>query len=107
MTYKVYMIADAEEDILELYHFVSVHDSPAKAEQLLNKIETSCSGLSRLPHRGHTPPELEHIGVYEYKEIPYKPYRIIYQIIDTDVFIHCIFNGRRDLQDVLEKRLLR
>ena len=57
--------------------------------------------------RGRIPPELERIAVYEYREIHVKAYLIIYQIIDNDVFIHCILKGRRDLQELLEHRILR
>lgn len=107
MSYQVYIIADAERDIVDLFKYVAKHDSPVKAEQLLGHIETTCQNLADFANRGHTPPELERIGVFEYKEIHYKPYRIIYQIIVNKVFIHCILDGRRDLQELLEKRLLR
>jgi toxin ParE1/3/4 len=45
--------------------------------------------------------------VREYREIHFKPYRIIYQIVGRKVFIHCVLDGRRALQEVLEHRLLR
>jgi len=37
----------------------------------------------------------------------FKPYRIIYQIDDPNVFIHCILDGRPDMSTLLERRLLR
>jgi toxin ParE1/3/4 len=57
--------------------------------------------------RGHIPPELERIGVLEFREIFFKPYRIIYQVIRSDVYFHCVLDGRRDLQDLLQRRVLR
>ena len=57
--------------------------------------------------RGHPPPELERIGMLDFKEIHYKPYRIIYEIYKSEVFVHCILDGRRDLQELLHKRVLR
>ena len=107
MRYNIYLISDAEDDLLELFEYVEKHDSPEKAVQLLDKIESTCRSLSELAHRGHTPPELERIGVFEFQEIHFKPYRIIYQIIDKAVYIHCILDGRRDLQELLQQRLLR
>ena len=107
MKYKVYIISDAEKDLTELYHHVAKYDSPEKADHLLDQIESTCQTLSELAHRGPTPPELERIGIFDYKEVHYKPYRILYQIIDSSVFIHCVLDGRRDLQELLEKRLLR
>ena len=60
-----------------------------------------------MANRGHIPPELERVGVYEYREIYFKPYRIIYQIVESDVYIHCVLDSRRDLEDLLQERLLR
>ena len=107
MKYHVCIIADAEEDIFSIYKYVAMNDSVQKAEVLLINIEEKIASLSELANRGHTPPELERIGIYEYREIHLKPYRIIYQIIESDVYIHCVLDGRRDLEDLLLERLLR
>jgi len=107
MNYNVYIIADAEEDIFSIYKYVATNDSIQKAEILLGNIEEKISNLSELANRGHIPPELEQIGIYEYREIHFKPYRIIYQIIESDIYVHCVLDGRRDLEDLLQERLLR
>ena len=107
MSYKIYMISDAEEDILEIYYYVLINDSMEKEEYHLSKIEETCFSLKKYPNRGHIPPELERIGIYHYKEIHFKPHRIIYEISDSEVYIHCVVDGRRSLQELLEKRLLR
>ena len=107
MRYKVNILLDAEEDIIELYHYIAFHDSEGKAENLLSKIEETCHSLSSYPNKGHIPPELERIGIYNYQEIHFKPYRIIYQVIEKEVYIHCVLDSRRSLQELLEKRLLR
>jgi toxin ParE1/3/4 len=107
MKYKVYIISDAEEDVLDIYHYVSISDSLEKAEHLLQNIEETCLSLSKFPERGHVPPELDRIGVTEYREIHFKPYRIIYEVVESDVYIHCILDGRRELQELLEKRIIR
>jgi len=107
MKYNVYIISDAEEDIFSIYKYVAINDSVQKADTLLENIEEKISNLSDMANRGHTPPELERIGIYEYREIHYKPYRIIYQIIESDVYVHCVLDGRRELEDLLQERLLR
>ncbi|RMG81446.1 MAG: type II toxin-antitoxin system RelE/ParE family toxin [Bacteroidetes bacterium] len=105
--YKVYFVTDAEEDLFEIYKYVASSDSKTKAQTLLNKLEQTCKKLSQFPERGHYPPELERIGIFSYKEIHYKPYRIIYQVIGQNVYIHCILDGRRDLQQILQERIIR
>ncbi len=107
MAYEVLIITDAEEDIYEIYNYIATYDSVTKAENLIKKLEETCQSLSVFPERGHLPPELERISVFDYKEIHYKPYRIIYQVIESTVYIHCVLHCRRDLQELLEKRLLR
>lgn len=107
MKYKIYIISNAEEDIQDIYMYVALHDTEEKARYLLEKIENTCLSLVESPQRGHVPPELERIGVYNYREIHFKPYRIICEISESEVFIHCILDGRRSLQAVLERRLLR
>ncbi|MBT9139366.1 MAG: hypothetical protein DDT31_01950 [Syntrophomonadaceae bacterium] len=107
MKYKVHLVEDAELDILEIYSYVAQNDSVEKADRLLDNIERTIMKLKSLPERGHFPPELERIGILEFREIFFKPYRIIYQVIKSDVYVHCVLDGRRDLQDILQRRVLR
>ncbi|NOY60937.1 MAG: type II toxin-antitoxin system RelE/ParE family toxin [Calditrichaeota bacterium] len=107
MIFQVYIIADAEQDIVDIYDYIALSDSIERAEYVYKNIEDKCSSLSEFPNRGHVPPELERIGIFDYKEIHFKPYRIIYNIIDFKVYVHCVLDGRRELQILLERRLLR
>ena len=107
MKFNVNIISDAEQDIVDIYNYISLNESVERARYLLEKIEAACLGLIEYPDRGHVPPELERIGVYHYREIHFKPYRIIYEIGEKEVYIHCVLDGRRSLQELLERRLLR
>ena len=46
------------------------------------------------------------LGILEYREIFFKPYRIIYRVMDKNVYVLLIADGRRDMQTLLQKRLL-
>jgi len=46
------------------------------------------------------------IGIQEYREMFFKPYRIIYRVMDKNVYILLIVDGRRDMQSLLQRRLL-
>ena len=107
MTFRVVLAADAERDLLELYRYVAINDAPGRALLLLAKIEEMISSLDQMPSRGHYPPELERIGVLDFREVFFKPYRIIYEISGESVCVHCILDGRRDMVDLLQERLLR
>lgn len=107
MQYKVLIIAEAEEDIFEIYNYVATFDAIGKAEKLFANLKETIESLDHQPNRGHVPPELERINVDDFLEIHFKPYRIIYQVEDDNVFVHCVLDGRRDLHEILQKRLLR
>jgi len=107
MKHQVLVVAEAEEDIFDIYKYVLRADGRRRADHLLVKLQETCQSLAETPNRGHIPPELERVGVQGYREIHFKPYRIIYQIVGRKVFIHCVLDGRRSLQEILERRLLR
>lgn len=53
------------------------------------------------------PKELLDLGIREYREIFFKPYRIIYRMMGNNVYVLLIADGRRDMQTLLQRRLLR
>jgi toxin ParE1/3/4 len=105
--YRVRLTEDAEKDLIDIYHYIARQDSVVNAEYVLDQLESLCSRLAELPERGHVPPELDRIGVTNYREVYFKPYRVIYEAIRQDVFIHCIIDGRRDMPSLLQRRLIR
>ncbi|MBK6913142.1 MAG: type II toxin-antitoxin system RelE/ParE family toxin [Ignavibacteriales bacterium] len=105
--FKVNIAASTEEDLFEIYQYVYLNDSEEKAEKLYSKLYEKCLSLQEYPNRGHVPPELKLLGVNDFLELNYKPYRIIYQIIEKVVFVHCVLDGRRDIQKLLQERLIR
>ena len=107
MNYSVSIIEEAQSDILEIYKYILEHDSVQSAEYVFSKIEELCYSLDQLPERGHVPPELSRINVTNFLEVHFKPYRVIYEMDGKKVYVHCILDGRRELQDLLERRLLR
>ncbi len=42
----------------------------------------------------------------EYREVFFKPWRIIYRVVGGDVHVLVIADGRRDMRTLLERRLL-
>jgi toxin ParE1/3/4 len=107
MKFKVNFTSDAEYDLFEIYKYVYLNDSEGSAEELFKKLYRKCLALEKYPGRGHVPSELKLLQIEEFLEIIYKPYRIIYQVKNKEVFVHCILDGRRDIQKLLQERLLR
>lgn len=106
-SHAVSLTEDAFRDLEGLYSYIATHDSFQKADFVLQKLEASFNSLSQFPDRGSYPKELLSLGIREYREIYFKPYRIIYRVIEKNVYIYFITDGRRNIQDLLEERLLR
>ena len=105
-THTVFLTQDAMNDLEAIHDYIFIHDSPAKAEYVVNKIEETFQTLSLFPERGGYPVELLAVGIKEYRETFFKPYRIIYRVLSDKVYVMLIVDGRRDLQTLLLRRLL-
>ena len=97
----------AEEDFRGIYDFIKRNDSVKSAKRIYYLIKENCNKIKCFPHIGHIPTELEKVSIFHYLEINFKPYRIIYQVMANDVIIFGIFDGHRNLEDILTKRLLK
>lgn len=106
MAFQVFLTDDASRDLEELYDYIESHDTPGKADYVLDQIEKAFSSLSENPERGAYPKELLAVGLREYREIFFKPYRIIYRVMAGNVYVMVITDGRRDMQALLQRRLL-
>ena len=107
MNYQVNILEQTEQDLLDIYYYVAYHDDEEKALNLLDKLEEACLSLDNMPQRGVIPQELSQIGVLDYLQIVCFSYRILYQIDNDQVFIYAVLDGRREMQQLLEQRLLR
>lgn len=107
MKYKVIIDPQAKADIKEIFNYVVKNDGKQLADKLIDNLETTLFKLENYPKRGHIPPEMIDTGIKSYLEIHYKPYRIIYEIENNSVYIHSILDGRRNIQEILQRRILR
>lgn len=106
MPVAVLLTDDAARDLEEIHDYVAQNDAPAKADRLIGRMEKAFAGLSKFPERGAYPKELLALGVREYREVFYKPYRIIHRVGAGAVYVLLIADGRRDMQLLLQRRLL-
>ncbi len=106
MAFAVRLTADAARDLEEIVGFIEGNDSPAKADHVIGKFESLFHSLARAPARGAHLRELLALGIREYREVFFKPYRVIYRVYDRIVTVMLIADGRRDMQTLLLRRLL-
>ena len=106
MPFAVLLTGHAARDLEELCNYIERHDLPGNADHVLDRIEQALASLTRSPERGTYPKELLALGIREYREIFFKPYRIIYRVAENNVYVLLIADGRRDLNVLLQRRLL-
>jgi toxin ParE1/3/4 len=106
MRHDVLLTEGAERDLEELYDYIAEVHSPANADYVLDQLMEVVEDLATFPERGAYPKELLALGIREYRQAFFKPYRVIYRVMGKQVFIYLIADGRRDMQTLLARRLL-
>ncbi|AMR76512.1 type II toxin-antitoxin system RelE/ParE family toxin [Cupriavidus nantongensis] len=104
--HEVLLTAGAEQDLESIHDYIAEFDCVENADYVLDRLLEAVDQISRFPEKGNYPAELIALGIREYRQTAFKPYRVIYRLIDDSVIIYVIADGRRDLQALLARRLL-
>lgn len=104
--FEVLLTEGAEQDLESIHDYISEFDCVANANYVLDQLLEVVERLAHFPERGSYPKELVALGIKEYRQTAFKPYRVIYRVVANRVLIYLIVNGRRDMQSVLARRLL-
>lgn len=105
--YEVLLTRGAEQDLEALYDYIAEFDCPENAARLLDQLMAVVESLEAFPESGSHPKELLALGIREYRQVVFTPYRVICRILGQQVVIFLIADGRRDFQTLLERRMLR
>jgi toxin ParE1/3/4 len=106
MIYKVLLTHSAERDLEAIYDYIAENDTQANANHVLDKLMEVAESLAAFPERGSYPKELLALGIREYRQAHFKPYRLIYRVNGKQVIVYIIADGRRDMQTLLTRRML-
>jgi toxin ParE1/3/4 len=105
MAFTVQFTVGAREDLRTLHGYISENDSQENADYFAREIIRAILTLRDFPERGAHPPELLQLGSRSYRQIFFKPYRILYRISGNTVFIAVIADERRNMAPLLARRL--
>ncbi len=106
MSYKVLLTHGAERDLEAIYDYIAENDTQANANYVLDKLMEVAESLAASPERSPYPKELLALGIREYRQAHFKPYRLIYRVSGKQVMVYLIADGRRDMQTLLTRRML-
>lgn len=104
--YEVLLTGDAEQDLESIYDYIAEFDCKTNADHVLDRLLEVVESLSALPERGAYLKELVALGIRNYRQTPFEPYRVICRVIGQKVIIYMIADGRRNMQSLLARRLL-
>lgn len=104
--YEVLLTEGAEQDLESIYDYIAEFDCKANAGHVLDRLLEVVESLANYPERGAYPKELMALGIRDYRQTAFKPYRVICRVMAQKVFIYVIADGRRDMQTLLARRLL-
>lgn len=105
MAFNVRFTVAARNDLRNIHAYISRNDSPENADYVSREIVRAALALRDFPNRGAHPPELLAKGNRSYRQIFFKPYRILYRIRANTVFVAVVANGLRDMHSLLMRRL--
>ena len=97
----------SHEDYAELIDSLAETRGISVASTVDARLERAISSLSVLASRGRIVPELRYEEGPEYREIITGVYRIVYRIVEDEVWIVAIVDGHRRLDDLLLGRARR
>ena len=95
----------AEKDLTKIIEYIA-QDCPATALDILQKIKSSLSKLYEQPERCRIVPELYAQGITPYREMIIKPWRIMFRISNSDVYVLSVLDSRQNIEDILLNRFL-
>ncbi len=96
----------AETDLESIVDFIA-DDSIDAAIAVFARICESAATLDNFPNKGRVVPELHQHGIVQYRELIVSPWRIMYRIDGTKVYVISVVDSRRNLEDLLLERLSR
>lgn len=101
--YRIRWTCHAQGDFDRLVAYIC-QENPHNAQKIFKAIRKQVDRLASFPRRGRIVPELKTFPLDFYRESILHPWRILYRILDKEVIVMGIFDGRRDLQSSLLQR---
>jgi len=103
----IYCLAkSAERDLDDIADYIAAYNSLPSAKHVVEKLLAAAASLASHPEAGTRVKEFEGVASREYRQVFFKPYRVICRIMGKKVFIYVVADGRRDMQALLMRRVL-
>lgn len=96
----------AADDLREIVDHLRI-DSLEAARSFVERVDSATKRLGTHPRIGRVVPELQRQNITRYREVILSPWRLFYRIEPDTIYVVSLLDGRRDVEEVLLRRLLR
>ena len=93
--------------VTEVFVYMLAVEGLEAARRLAGALDGAIQSLRALLRRGKCPPEFQAEGITLFREIQCYPWRVFYRIVDEDVWVLAVLDGRRNIAHLLPERLIR
>lgn len=105
---KSFLVQWSDIALADVDHLIAyvARRNPQRAHELWRRIKSRADALERFPYRSRLVPELKALGLDDYREIVIFSYRVMLIVKANKVMILGLFDGRRNMDDILVERAL-
>ncbi len=104
--FKVLWAKSAQHDLEGIIEYIKLDDVDI-AHDAFVQIRLECDELYYFPEKFRVVPELQKININRYREVIYKRWRIVYNIVNSSVYVLFVIDSSRNVEDILLERLLK
>ncbi len=97
---------DAKSDLVKIISYIKEISGPTTARQVYDRIKEKTAKCTNYPEGYRIIPELQEIGMLEYREIIESPLRIFFRVTDEEIRIISVIDERRNVEDLLYKKVM-
>jgi plasmid stabilization system protein ParE len=104
--YTVKWSAIAEDDVLGIVSYITAHSGPTIAGNIYKRLKSRVEPLEDFPESGRVVPQLAAIGITDIRQITEKPWIIYYKVIEKEIWILAVIDGRRNLEEIIYAKVV-
>jgi toxin ParE1/3/4 len=105
-SYSLKWSTTAEADILDIVTYIKNHSGPMTAASVYERIKARAEPLVDFPDSGRVVSQLADIGIDDIRQITEKPWIIYYRIVDNEIWILSVIDGRRNLEEIIYDKVV-
>jgi toxin ParE1/3/4 len=106
MKYKIFWSKDAGEEFTEILSWYKYTVGKNSAEKIYAKISSQIRKLKDMPGIGKQVQSLKDIGINDYRQIAQEHWVIYYRVEGQSIYIVSVIDGRRNLEEILYKKII-